>query len=152
MDSIIELDHQNILTGHLRIIPCNKNPGLHLVVSTKDSSMSMKNCIIAIAFACAPVTSGCATLFKSKTAEVRVSTAAGGDVFVDGESKGAAPMNVVLSNKTDHVIKVGEKTCEVKAGASTGWVVLSVLAGGVGWIVDWVTGNWKSLDQTECKL
>lgn len=100
--------------------------------------------------------SGCATLFKSKTSQIQIDKApAGTEVMVDGKSVGNAPVSVTLSNKIDHQVTFRggdgkETSCRIAAGASTGWVVLGLLAGGVGWIVDWVTGNWRSLDASPC--
>ncbi|MGH7857461.1 MAG: PEGA domain-containing protein [Candidatus Binatia bacterium] len=108
--------------------------------------------ILSIVVALAMV-SGCATLFKSKTTDVQVSSSQpGATVMVDGQAQGTTPTSVTLSNKVDHVISVDGQECRISSSASTGWVVLSVLAGGVGWIIDLVTGNWKSLDKSACSL
>ena len=99
---------------------------------------------------------GCATLLKSKTTQVQIDKApSGAEVTVDGKNVGTAPVSVALSNKTDHQVTFinadgKETSCRIAAGASTGWVVLGILAGGVGWIVDWATANWRNLDTSQC--
>ena len=101
---------------------------------------------------------GCATLFKSKTARVPLeSSPAGAEVTVDGKTVGTTNTAIELSHKQDHTIVIRgedgrEQTCTLKSGADTTWVILGILAGGVGWIVDWATANWNSLDQTECRV
>lgn len=101
---------------------------------------------------------GCATLFKSKSTRVPLeSSPAGAEVTVDGRTVGKTPTALELSHKQDHTIVIRgedgrEQTCTLKSGADTTWVVLGILAGGVGWIVDWATSNWNSLDQTECRV
>jgi hypothetical protein len=97
-------------------------------------------------------TPGCATLFKSKSTDVAVPAA--GEVTVDGMP--ASGPTVKLSNKSSHTIAFktasGEtRMCTVQSSASSGWVVLGILAGGIGWIVDLATKNWNSLDASQCR-
>jgi hypothetical protein len=96
---------------------------------------------------------GCATLLKSKSTSLPIEDASA--VTVDGEP--VSGPTVALSNKHDHTITYrtssGEDaSCQVHSKASTGWIVLSVLAGGVGWIIDLATHNWNSLDTSHCPL
>lgn len=99
-------------------------------------------------------TSGCATLFKQKHSVVMInSKEPGSAVLVDGQQVGVTPAQVMLSNKQDHMITVrgtaGERTCIVSSGVSAGWVILDIVAS-PAWLVDLITGDWKSLDATQC--
>ena len=101
-------------------------------------------------------TPGCATMLKSKQAEVSVtSTTPGADVLVNGAKVGTTPTQVKLSAKEDHTITVRsgatEQSCQLRSGASTKWIVLDVLTAG-GWLVDLVTHNWNDLDKATCSV
>lgn len=118
--------------------------------------MRVSNLLVAsVLVAATTAATGCATVLKSKTSSVTLDGApAGSEVIVDGKSVGQAPVSVTLSNKVSHDVVFrtadGDRSCRIEAGASTGWVVLGIAAGGVGWIVDWATGNWRSLDASKC--
>jgi hypothetical protein len=96
---------------------------------------------------------GCATVLKSKTTSLPIEDASA--VTVDGRP--VEGPTVTLSNKTGHTITYrnasGETaSCQVHSKASTGWVIASILAGGVGWIIDLATHNWNNLDTRGCQL
>ena len=101
---------------------------------------------------------GCATVFKSKTSSVAVSSATpGAQVTVDGKSAGVTPTTVEVANQKDAVITVSaggkQETCQMKTGAATGWVVADIfLTTGVGLIIDWVTHNWNDVEPSSCHV
>lgn len=101
---------------------------------------------------------GCATVFKSKTSSVAVSsTTPGAQVSVDGKPAGVTPVNVEVANQKDAVITVSangkQETCQMRTGASTGWVVADIfLTTGVGLIIDWVTHNWNDVEPGTCHV
>ena len=101
---------------------------------------------------------GCATVLKSKTATITVSsTTPGAAVFVDGKQAGVTPMNLALSHKTDAVISVQhdnrEETCRMTSHASVGWIIADILVtGGLGVIVDWATSGWNNLSPATCHV
>jgi hypothetical protein len=99
---------------------------------------------------------GCATLFKPKQSTVLInSQQPGAAVLVDGQQVGVTPAQLMLSNKTGHMITVrgaaGERSCRVESSVSIGWVILDIVAS-PAWIVDLVTGDWRSLDAGACML
>jgi hypothetical protein len=100
--------------------------------------------------------SGCATLLKDQHQSVTVtSMTPGSPIFVDGMQVALTPARISLSTKRDHVITVrgqaGEHSCRLESSASIGWVILGIVAS-PAWLVDLVTGSWRSLEITECTL
>lgn len=97
---------------------------------------------------------GCATLFKSKTTQVQLDKVpAGTEVIVDGKSAGKAPLSVTLTNKNDHLITFRtpdgkESSCRVESSIALLYVFFNFWT--IGWVVDAVTGNWKSIDVSQC--
>lgn len=97
--------------------------------------------------------SGCATLFKGTKEEVNFnSNPQEAEVFVNGVKMGKTPLAIKLETKKTYVIEFKKEGYESTAYNITnkvgaGWVVLDVLAGLVGVIVDAATGAWYSLDQ-----
>ena len=97
--------------------------------------------------------SNCATLFKGTTEEVNLtSEPLKAEVFVNGQSRGATPIALKLESKKTYSIefrKEGYKsrTYNIANHVGAGWIILDVLTGLVGVIVDAATGAWYSLDQ-----
>jgi hypothetical protein len=102
------------------------------------------------------VSSGCATVLKPKQSSVTItSMAPGSAIYLDGMQVAVTPARLTVSNKQDHEITVhgagGEHTCRLESHASVGWVILGIVAS-PAWIVDLITGDWRSLDVTECTM
>jgi hypothetical protein len=99
------------------------------------------------------VLSNCATLFKGTTEEVNFgSDPLTADVYVNGQLMGQTPMALTLKVNKTYTIefrKEGYKsqTYTINNTVGAGWIILDVLAGLVGVIVDAATGAWYSLDQ-----
>ena len=115
----------------------------------------MNKSILAV-LAVAALVPGCATMLKSKSSDITVSSATpGADVLVNGKHVGQTPTKVAVSNKEDQTITVRqggkEESCKLESSASMGWVVLDI-ATGAGWLVDMVTGNWRNLDGNSCSV
>jgi hypothetical protein len=115
----------------------------------------MRNSIVTV-LAVAALTSGCATVLKSKHSDVAVSSRSpGAEILVNGTAAGVTPATLKLSNKASHVITVRadgkEESCQLKSSASVGWIVLDVATAG-GWLVDLITKNWNKLDRTTCAV
>lgn len=99
------------------------------------------------------LSSNCATLFKGTTDEVNfASDPQAAEVFVNGQSMGQTPIALTLKVNKSYTIefrKEGYKsqTYTINNTIGAGWVILDVLTGLIGVIVDAATGAWYSLDQ-----
>ena len=97
--------------------------------------------------------SSCATLFKGTTEEVNFnSDPQRAEVWVNGIKMGETPVALKLECKKTYTIEFKKEGFEPRTYTITnhvgaGWIILDVLAGLVGVIVDAATGAWYSLDQ-----
>ena len=96
---------------------------------------------------------GCATIFDGSTDEVYLtSEPSGAKVIINGHERGTTPITLALKKKKDYnieFIKEGyrKKTWYLSHSIGAGWIILDVLLGLVGIIVDAATGNWYGLDE-----
>ncbi len=101
---------------------------------------------------------GCATLFKSKNAVVKLdSDPQGAVVYINGNRMGRTPLPLKMSHKDPLTItfkKEGyeDKTYIINTKTAAGWVILDCLGGFIPVVIDAVTGNWTSLEETEVKV
>jgi len=99
------------------------------------------------------LSSSCATLFKGTTEEVNFnSDPQKAEVYVNGTRIGITPIAIKLETKKTYTIEFKKegfktKTYTITNHVGPGWILLDVLAGLVGVIVDAATGAWYSLDQ-----
>jgi hypothetical protein len=97
--------------------------------------------------------SNCATIFKGTTEEVNFnSDPQAADVYVNGQNLGKTPVALELKVNKTYTIEFRKegyksKSYTINNEVGVGWVILDVLAGLVGVIVDGITGAWYSLDQ-----
>jgi len=97
--------------------------------------------------------SGCAAIFKGNSSKVDTnSTPKGAQVYVDGNLMGETPIRLKLESKRTYAIEFRmegykSKTFNITNHVGAGWIILDVLAGLVGVIVDAATGAWYELDQ-----
>ncbi len=97
--------------------------------------------------------SGCAAIFKGNSSKIDTSSnPSGAGVFVDGNYMGDTPIRLKLESKRTYNIEFRKegyksKTFNITNHVGAGWIVLDVLAGLVGVIVDAATGAWYELDQ-----
>lgn len=97
--------------------------------------------------------SSCATVFKGTSEEVNFnSNPIGAEVWIDGKNMGKTPVKFKLTSKKTYMIEFKFEGYETKTVSLTnhvgaGWVILDVLAGLVGVIVDAATGAWYSFDE-----
>lgn len=107
----------------------------------------------ALLFSLLLFVSGCATLFKGTSEEVRFgSEPQKAEVWVNGVKIGETPISLKLESKKAYHIefrKDGYKsaTRNIANHIGAGWIILDVLAGLVPVIIDAATGAWYSLDQ-----
>jgi hypothetical protein len=101
--------------------------------------------------------SGCATIFSGSRDEVNLSSEPGGaKVVVDGQERGKTPLKLSLKKGKDYYVEFTKEGYEKKMVTLTyslgaGWLILDILAGLIGIIVDAATGNWNSLDYDSYK-
>ncbi|HAX47489.1 MAG TPA: PEGA domain-containing protein [Ignavibacteria bacterium] len=95
---------------------------------------------------------GCATLFSGSYDEVDLSSEPkDATVLVNGKEEGTTPLTLRLKKSKEYTIefvKDGFKTKSLRMtyGLGAGWLILDILSGLVGIIVDAATGNWNSFD------
>lgn len=113
-----------------------------------------KSSTIFLLFSLILLTSGCATIFKGTSEEVNFNTdPQRAEVWINGVNMGETPVSFKLESKKTYTIefkKPGYKTSVYKISnhVGAGWVILDVLAGVFGVVIDAVTGAWYKLDQT----
>ncbi len=95
---------------------------------------------------------GCATIFSGSYDEVDLSSEPkDATVLVNGKEEGTTPLTLRLKKSKEYTIefvKDGFKTKSLRMtyGLGAGWLILDILSGLVGIIVDAATGNWNSFD------
>ncbi|MCX6559446.1 MAG: PEGA domain-containing protein [Candidatus Aminicenantes bacterium] len=97
------------------------------------------------------VATGCATLFKGASEEVRMeSKPSGAEVWIDGQKIGTTPVSLKLESKKTYNIEFKldgkAKTFRLTNHMAAGYLILDILAGLVPVIVDAATGAWMKLD------
>ncbi len=101
--------------------------------------------------------SGCATLFAGGNEEISVSSDPdGAKVLVNGQNEGKTPMKFVAKKGKEYsleIVKSGyeSKTYRLTYSAGAGWIILDILSGLVGIIIDAATGNWNEFNVTNFK-
>jgi len=96
---------------------------------------------------------GCATILKGGSQDVfLVSEPSAAQVYIDGQLRGATPIELKLECDKTYVIEFRKDGYETQVynisnGVGAGWVILDVVCGLVPVIVDAATGAWYSLDQ-----
>lgn len=95
---------------------------------------------------------GCATIFSGSYDEVDLSSEPkDATVFVNGKEEGTTPLTIRLKKSKEYTIEFVKdgfktKTLRMTYGLGAGWLILDILSGLVGIIVDAATGNWNSFD------
>jgi hypothetical protein len=104
----------------------------------------------------AVVLGGCGTLFTSNTRSITVqSNVPGAQITIDGVPAGTTPARLEVDNHKSHIVVVTgpsgqSSSCRLSASVGGGWVILDILAGLVPIIIDAVTGDWVTLNDTHC--
>lgn len=96
--------------------------------------------------------SGCATILKGSKEEIEfTSEPAGADVKINNSEEGVTPLKVLLKKGNEYVVEISKdgykkKTYRLSYTVNAGWLILDVIAGLVGVVVDAFTGNWCDFD------
>ena len=106
--------------------------------------------VLFVFLACA----GCATVLASGTQPISIEANPGSQIIVDGQAVGPSPAIIEVPSHSDHTITVGDKTCHLEASVGAGWLILDILLIEMVFpiVVDAVTGDWKSIHATECRI
>ncbi len=97
--------------------------------------------------------SGCGAIFNSAVDDITVSSSPpGATVTVDGQMRGVTPLSVSMTVDESHVVSAelagyAPVTERVERFVGAGWVVLDVLNGLIGIIIDAAAGGWYELDR-----
>lgn len=112
----------------------------------------MKKMLIPVALILSLSSTGCATLFASKTKPLMISSdPRGADVYINGFKSGKTPLDIRLKPDTNYSIEFKKDgydnlTRVVNKQTNAGWVIWDVLSLSVVCvIVDAVTNNWNKL-------
>lgn len=101
--------------------------------------------------------SGCATIFSGSREEISfTSEPDGAKVLFNGQDKGTTPLKISLKKSKEHKIEFVKEGYEKKSfklsySLGAGWLILDILCGLVGIIVDAATGNWNGFDEDSYK-
>lgn len=99
----------------------------------------------------------CATLFSGSYDEVTLSSEpSGAKILVNGMDEGNTPKTIRLKKSKEYTIEFVKdgfqnKSLRMTYGLGAGWLILDILSGLVGIIVDAATGNWDSFDYDSYK-
>lgn len=117
----------------------------------------MKKLIVYLILILFVIYSGCATIFVGSKEEISLSSEpSGAKVLVNGGNEGKTPLTILLKRGKDYTIEFVKdgyesKTLRMTYSLGAGWLILDILAGLVGIIVDAATGNWNGFDITNYK-
>ncbi len=96
--------------------------------------------------------SGCATIFSGSKQEIKLnSTPTGATVYINGSEEGTTPIKVNLKKGKEYIIEFvkddyKKKTLRLSYSLGIGWLILDIVVGLVGVIVDAATSNWYIFD------
>lgn len=97
--------------------------------------------------------SNCATLFKGTSADVNLnSDPQRAEVYVNGALMGNTPVALKMESKKTYTIEFRKegfkpRTYTISNHVQAGWIILDVLFGLLGVIIDAATGAWYELDE-----
>lgn len=112
----------------------------------------MKRAFVYIIIILILIYSGCATIFSGSKQEIQLnSTPSGAMIIINGSEEGTTPAEVSLKKGKEYIIefvKEGykKKTLRLSYSLGIGWLILDIVAGLVGVIVDAATSNWYIFD------
>ena len=117
----------------------------------------MKKLILSIVLFSFTLCSGCATIFSGSNEDISLdSEPQGAQVLVNGTSHGNTPLTLKLKKGGTYAIEFVKqgfqnKSLNMTYSLGAGWLILDILSGLIGIIVDASTGNWNEFDVTAYK-
>lgn len=126
----------------------------------KRYNMNYKNykyVILLILLFSFTVYSGCATIFSGSRDVIKfTSEPSEAKVLVNGIEEGKTPLTTVLRKGSDYEIQIVKdgfkpKNFTLTYSLGAGWLILDIIGGLVGIIVDAATGNWNEFDKDSFK-
>ncbi|MBK9333948.1 MAG: PEGA domain-containing protein [Ignavibacteria bacterium] len=100
---------------------------------------------------------GCATLFSGSSEDISLeSDPPKAKVLLNGSTMGKTPLTLKLKKGNSYIIEFMKegyenKTLSMSYSLGAGWLILDILSGLIGIIVDASTGNWNEFDFTHYK-
>lgn len=94
----------------------------------------------------------CATLFSGSKEKIELSSEpSGADVYLNGVKNGTTPLELVLQKSKNYIIEFrkdgySNRVLNLNYSLGAGWLILDILAGLIGVIVDAATGNWNGFE------
>ncbi|MBM4159415.1 MAG: PEGA domain-containing protein [Ignavibacteria bacterium] len=110
--------------------------------------------ILILSFFCY---SGCATIFVGGKEDINLSSEpSGAKILVNGQNEGKTPAIITLKRGKEYIIEFVKEGYESKTfratyGIGAGWLILDILSGLIGVVIDAATGNWFGFDHTTYK-
>lgn len=98
------------------------------------------------------VWSGCATIFSGSKEQIEfTSEPSGANIVINNNVEGLTPLKVSLKKGNEYVVEISKdgfkkKTYRLSYSINSGWLILDIISGLIGIIVDGVTGNWYNFD------
>ena len=93
--------------------------------------------------------SGCATIFSGSQEDISFSSEPNGaKILVNGQNEGTTPATLAFKKGKDYTIEFvkdgyDSKSLRLSYSLGAGWLILDILSGLVGIIVDAATGHWN---------
>ena len=113
---------------------------------------------ILLAASTLALSTGCATILKGKYQSLSVmSDPSDARVTINGSLVGKTPVVTRVNGTKEQVIEVSKegystRTMIVTTSVGAGWIIADVLTGFIPLIVDVVTGDWNSLDNSNVSV
>jgi hypothetical protein len=132
--------------------------------------MSCKSLLAVLLLSVSILFSGCATIFSGSKANINVreadrpkdSNPVKAKIFVNGNYMGDAPAKISISKsqlkpKLNPYLEIraeGYKTIKVQLSrkAQAGWLILDIITGLDGLVVDWITGNINTANPKQVRF
>ena len=103
------------------------------------------------------IINGCATIFSGSSEDISLeSDPPKAKVLLNGSTMGKTPLTLKLQKGKNYIIEFikdgyENKTLNMSYSLGAGWLILDILSGLIGIIVDAATGNWNEFEFTHYK-